>query len=314
MALAAVLSDDLALVLFSAAGFWIVYSFGKRHEFSQFSLGFTANIALAYSLKCITHIPHPLGQAGYLTYAFPSGHTEIAFFIAGFFFRKHPRLAGLALLIGALIAAERVASGAHTAFQVAGGAIIGWLAAEAFARWKAHTVGINELKRQLVHLLGVLFIPLALVASPLAAGAAALLGAAAAYAGVKWKWKVVEPFRREGDAIEPVLFFLSIAAVLFLFSQMAAFAAVAALTIGDSLATVYGRYFGSLHWMHGKTLEGSAMAFLGTFAALLVLSATPWQAAFVSAAVVVAEAAAPRKWDNAVVPFTAALAFVWLGG
>ena len=131
--------------------------------------------------------------------------------------------------------------------------------------------------RKLVHLSGAAF---ALVASfnpyvAVAGFAAGLLAFAALEAvkkpGAPWPPALYRDGERDGIASEPLLYLLSIAALLVIslfFLPAACYAAIVVLAVGDGVAGLVGGALGKHRLPYGrKTWEGTAAGFIAAAAA-----------------------------------------------
>jgi dolichol kinase len=169
--------------------------------------------------------------------------------------------------------------------------------------------------RKLVHIGGVLFVPLALYNQYLAL-AMAVLGTLVFIIFERQKRRVVPGFFRyfyrqqelSTVAMEPLAYLLSLVALLALsiiFMPMACYVAIIVMTVGDGCAALAGR------WMHGPKLPYSRKTWYGSLAGIIVsgivgyLIAGP--VAIVGAACGMAVEAYAGKHDNAI---TAAVALV----
>lgn len=176
-----------------------------------------------------------------------------------------------------------------------------------------------ELRRQFVHFLGVLAVPVILFAGRETAvvviGSLLLLLLAMSFYRARHRfrndWLETFILKRERPGAFPlsgaVFFFMGAFCALLLFSQQNAAAAVAVLALGDSMSTVVGKMWGRhrLFLNKSKSWEGSLAFFLFAAAALLFF-VQPQKAIVVAALTAVVEAL-PRLDDNFTVPIAAGL-------
>jgi|GEM_PF-1453781 len=176
-------------------------------------------------------------------------------------------------------------------------------------------VGLSELNRQLVHLLGVLSVPACYLLGPsiVAGGALAVALFMTLLTTVENAPRVVEDLLRdlggeEGLRDRPycsaVIFFAVVGGGFFLLPPSLASVVVIVLTVGDSFSTLIGLGWGKskLPGVEGKTWAGS---FGGFFASLLAISlfslfvSVPLLPGFLAAfAGITAEALTGRGDDN----------------
>ncbi|MBU2638103.1 MAG: SEC59/DGK1/VTE5 family protein [Nanoarchaeota archaeon] len=127
--------------------------------------------------------------------------------------------------------------------------------------------------------------------------------------GIKWFLKNFErrdiPYPGQGA----IYFVLGSFAVLGLFPQNIAYAAIMILALGDSLATIAGKYFGK-HKMGDKTVEGTIVGVIAGFigAVFFVSASAAFLGSFVA---MLAEALEIRLFgkvinDNILVPIVSA--------
>jgi len=132
-----------------------------------------------------------------------------------------------------------------------------------------------------------------------------------------WLWRGVfcAPFSRmiraheqQGDFTGATYILISVCATVALFDKPIAVAALAFIIVGDTLAALIGRRFGTWRFWRGKSLEGSVACFAGTaLVAFLApgLGLTPGLAGAVAAALV--EALPLGIDDNISVPLLSGL-------
>jgi dolichol kinase len=176
-----------------------------------------------------------------------------------------------------------------------------------------------ELRRQSVHFLGILAVPVMLYVERTAAtvmlgGFLMLLIALSFYRAKRTfdaRWLETFILKRERPGAFPlsgaVFFFLGAFCAFLLYSPLYAAAATAVLAVGDSASTVIGKLWGKhkLPLTGGRSWEGSAAFFAFSFVVLL-LFVQP-QKALLVAALSAAVEALPRLDDNFTVPIAAGL-------
>jgi dolichol kinase len=260
-------SSTLLLLLVPA---WFLFS--KSREMPKFFFGYGFAVILSEALKVFFLVPRPAPFEGY---GFPSSHALLAYFVATFIFLEKPRLWLPLFALAGIVAAGRVFIGVHTLADISVGALLGLVLAAAWHETKMLKADLTELARQSVHFLGVLLIPLAFFLGQQAIGIASLALAAlvflAAYASGTVK-AFSRFFARKGETryFNAAYYLGSCGLALLAFPQAAAFAGIAALAVGDSLSTLYGKHFGQMRipWNPDKTVEGSLACLVATYLAL----------------------------------------------
>jgi len=108
---------------------------------------------------------------------------------------------------------------------------------------------------------------------------------------------------------------------LLIFPPPIAAIAVYALAFGDGTASLAGKFFGRIRppFLFGKSLEGSAVCFLGVLASAYLVTVREgngnWPLALITAAAATTMELLPiRDWDNIIIPMTAGLVvtFLWV--
>ena len=262
------LSSWIAILMLGFVGIFLNEE--KNRFVFKFLLGLVFAVILNLSLKFIFNIPRYIGFGP----AFPSFHAQMAFFIAVMASLEKPRLGWFLLPLAGLISFSRVALGFHLLGEVVAGAFLGTLVAYWFFKVKLSAVYRKELARQLVHLSGILLVPLAIILPEKIAGALCFLAALfiifAPWTPVARIAKAFQRFRERGYR-GAFYFFLASGFVLFVFPFEAAAAGIIALSVGDSIATIYGRHIGKIHLFKHKSLEGSLACFLFVYAAVVFI-------------------------------------------
>lgn len=291
----------------------IVFSFGvliglliKRELRFLYKLlfGIGLSIFLNLFLKYLFLVPRIVEAFGP---SFPSFHTQMAFFIAAFVGREHPRLLIPFLGLATLVGISRYMLGLHTLIDIFFGAVIGMFIGISFYNTKMKKVSLIELGRQSIHFLGIILVPLSYYFPQQYIALALIPLTVLIFITLRRK---VKPFgdiflrEREKGYHAAIMFLLSLSAVLFFFSWKIATAAIFALCIGDSLATTYGRHFGTNRIVRNKTLEGSIVGFLVTYLALYFILGR--ELALITAFVAVLIELLPFN-DNITIPIGVAL-------
>jgi membrane-associated phospholipid phosphatase len=115
------LSDALAVTLPAVALGATLYRNDRRGT-EDFVRSAGANLAATATLKYITNLPRPDGGR----YAFPSGHTSVAFHSAGFIHRRYGLRYAAPLYIGAAVTGySRIRAHRHVLRDVVAGAALG---------------------------------------------------------------------------------------------------------------------------------------------------------------------------------------------
>lgn len=243
----------------------------EKHEFVfKFLLGTGFAFVLNVFLKFFFNVPRAVG----LGPAFPSFHTQMAFFIATMASLEEPRLGWALLPLAGFIGFSRIALGFHSLLDVVAGAILGAFVGYWFFKVKLKYISLKEIARQSVHLLGVALVPLAIIFPAKLVGAFCFLVALfAIFAPNTPLKKAANFFRRfkERGYEGAFFFFLASGFTLIVFPFKAALAGIIALSIGDSVATVYGKHIGRVRIFKNKSLEGSMACFIFTFVAVLLV-------------------------------------------
>jgi len=264
-----------------------------REQFKRTALFALAGALLSYGLKLLYGVGRvcPEGADCFTALAFPSGHASLAFAVALSFY---PTGAFLPFLIYAIfISIYRIVGGLHTFSEVMAGYALALLIFLFFHRGKAFKGGENELLRQSSHIfMGVLFILLFLFAKDLFLlsvflGSVLLLYYSAYIAGTV---PFLRPLERIFERDAPffgygALHFLTsmLIMALYIFDEKWALAGMLALTLGDGLSTVVGKYLGR-HALFSKTWEGT-ITFLAVSLAVFHLLGLPLWGAFALTAV-----------------------------
>lgn len=198
----------------------------------------------------------------------------------------------------------------------------------------------REVKRKLVHLLGVLTIPLSFfidkaILALLSLAFSLFLFFLGSYIEAKKDIRKRVPFRiREIEAIEDqfhdfllsltrgrsekyfsgaVIYLIGLAIALLVFPSPIAFVCVITLAVGDSLSTLVGVYFGKhkLPFNKKKSVEGSLAFFISTFVTSL-LFVSPIFALVASIVGTIVEAAELKINDNVLIPVIVGLVLIGL--
>ncbi|MBN3037592.1 MAG: phosphatase PAP2 family protein, partial [Candidatus Diapherotrites archaeon] len=216
-----------------------------------------------------------------------------------------------------LVAISRVELGLHTATDVITGALLGIAFALAFSKLRMRDVHINEIGRQAVHFLGILAVPLAAIIPQKSVAFLCFLTAMIALfiSLSKWKIKAITDLlsrEKENRYENAVVFYLVLAACLFILPWTLAAIAIVALTVGDAFTTFYGTHFGATPLPHNKkkTVEGAVAGFVATFLALFFIVGR--ELALILALVTVLAESLPAN-DNVTIPITTVIAATLLG-
>jgi len=246
----------------------------------------------SFFLKLIFHIPRICLGLEYCpsTYAFPSGHTTIAFAfftIVFLYFRKNPKIYLPIFLLAILISYSRIALNVHTPFDVVGGIVTGVIISLAwylfFKRIESGKDNLSFYFRKLIHLSGIAIIFLYLnverhyifvflLSLTLVFLISEILRLRKIYFPVIQE---ISNFCRKkeekGFLFEPFFFGFSLC-ILTLLPTKLFIAGSLPLVIGDAFAGLVGYTFGyhKLSYNKVKTLEGSLAFFISTLLSLLV--------------------------------------------
>ncbi len=231
---------------------------GKNDEFGKYVMALAFSGMFAMALKYLFLVPRVMGIGP----AFPSFHAQTAFIAALLFTSKRPRIRLPLIIVAIFASAARIGLGYHTPLDVVGGMFIGTVLAFLFANMSIKHVDWIELRRQAVHFLGIILIPLSYYAGNIVT--AAMIIPVAGFVlwsqqskGMKW----TQMFQRKGEKSyrAGALFVLSLAAALIVFPWEISSVCIVILCAGDSFAAVIGKHFHSHQWWFNKSksIEGS---------------------------------------------------------
>lgn len=176
-----------------------------------------------------------------------------------------------------------------------------------------------ELRRQAIHALGILAVPIILfverpAATIMLGGLLILLISLSTYRAKRAfqvKWLETFVLKRERPDVFPlsgaVFFFLGTFCAFLLYAPIYAAAAVAVLALGDSASTLVGKFHGrhKIFFNRSKSWEGSATFFALALIPLLFF-VSPQRAALVAFLTMLVEAL-PKIDDNFSIPVAAGL-------
>ncbi len=130
------------LLLAGLVYLWIIDGRVKKEVAMHALLAYFTSWTVAYFLKIFFHTTRPflISQIPPLTvtipqdYAFPSGHTAMAFGLAVTVFRHNRRWGTFFIIIASLVGAGRVWAHVHWPIDILGGAIVGTIVAIAIEK------------------------------------------------------------------------------------------------------------------------------------------------------------------------------------
>jgi len=278
----------------------------------RFTFGIVASSMFNAFLKFLIYVPRDFSWLP----AFPSFHAQAAFFAATFVSLKYRKFSVVLFGLAVLAAVARVELGMHSWFEVIVGVALGIIFGYAFYRVKMAALDFKELARQIVHLSGLLLVPVAYFWGNISAALLAVAGTV--LVAIAWKTKLrkyTDFFVREKEKdYSGAAIFLGIAALmLILFPWNIAAAAIVAVCIGDAFTAIYGKHFGFHTLWHSrkKTVEGSVFGFLAMFVALYFVLGT-WLALLCAAIATVVETF-PKVNDNITVPLAVVIVLKVVG-
>lgn len=105
-----------------------------------------------------------------------------------------------------------------------------------------------------------------------------------------------------GFVLGPVTLATGAMLALLLYPSTAAALAIYALAFGDGVASLFGRAFGRIRFVAGKTVEGSVACFLAVWFAALLVTGSVGVAVAVALAATVLEALPVKDLDNIILP------------
>ncbi|MCD6523353.1 MAG: phosphatase PAP2 family protein [Candidatus Diapherotrites archaeon] len=286
-----------------------LYPVIKRHYrfFMHLVAGVVLNTVLGFSLKYLFLVPRNVGFGP----AFPSFHTQTAFFIATMMSQRYPKGSVILFVLAGLLGIARVEKGLHTPVEVMAGALFGLL----FGLWmystKTKKISMKEIARQTIHFLAVLVVPLSYFFGKMYA----LLFIAICVLLVFIAYKVPEVrrltavFERNGERsyLKAGIFLGVIAIVILLFDWKVSACSIIALCVGDSVSTIVGMYLGShkVWYNPKKQWEGTLFSFFAVYLFLFFLIGREL-AIFVSLLTAIVETI-PKVDDNITIPLAVAL-------
>lgn len=116
-------AGDAALVLLPVSAVATTYFMKDKQGAWQFSKGFVLNLAVTGAMKVLINKERPL-QGG--DYAFPSGHTSVAFQSASFYHRRYGFKYSIpAYVLAGFTAYSRLNAARHDGWDILAGAIVG---------------------------------------------------------------------------------------------------------------------------------------------------------------------------------------------
>jgi dolichol kinase len=202
----------------------------------------------------------------------------------------------------------------HTPLEVLVGGFLGVIIACWFYDLKIKEINLRELSRQAVHFTGVLAVPFAYVFGPYLIGLISVLIAFIAYQVPRSSYaRYFKRFTRKNEKVfvNALLLLLSISVLFVLFPFEVAVAGVLAVTVGDSMSTLYGVHVGRIKLWGGKSVEGSLACFVFTYVCVLAFVGS--EIALPAAVLATLIESIPRVNDNFAVPMGVGLGLVLLG-
>lgn len=107
---------------------------------------------------------------------------------------------------------------------------------------------------------------------------------------------------RDGFVLGPVTLALGAMLALLLYPSTAAALAIYALAFGDGVASLFGRAFGRIPIIAGKTLEGSLACFATVWFVTLLVTGRVGVSFVIAASATVLEALPTEDMDNVILP------------
>jgi len=277
--------------------FALIYTFldkrdKKRISWILYVLLPSVLIAYGFSevLKFLFQIPRPcfLLENCPTGYSFPSSHATIitAFAIITILNLKKPKLYILPIILAVLVGLSRIALGYHTLTDVIGGAVIGFFVSilvneiyKKLSKVKIRIIGYYL--RKLVHISGIIFIPLSFILSRNQFILIFIFGTPLflllEYLRVKKNYIPIyketvtllsNPPELKSFLFEPLFYVIAIFLLFSFFPLKSFYIGTISLIIGDGLAGLIGFRFGKtkLPYNKRKSVEGSLACFISTFA------------------------------------------------
>jgi len=332
------------LGLFALVTAWRVWKSEDHHsQLVPALFSVVTALILAYIFKSVFAVPRPFVEYSLdalvpaISYAFPSGHTAVAFALLIPFWRIS-RWLGLAWCAFALaVGFSRVYELVHYPSDIAGGIFLGGAIGLIYSQPEAQKLlsllwKELEFRRQSFHFMaGFLvvflhwagFLRLRFIALALVLGL--IISIVSQYRKLPIISEIFHLFDRPRDKDFPgrgaFYYFLGVFLTLLIFSQEhinIAYAAILILAVGDSLNHLIAAplKIGKVPWNRRKNVLGVTLGILaGTLAALWFV---PWQAAFVASTVALLVETVPWRIgkyyldDNILVPLVAGGIIWWL--
>ncbi|MGB9824417.1 MAG: phosphatase PAP2 family protein [Candidatus Hydrothermia bacterium] len=120
-------------------GSLIYWSFSERRDLNlmkSYTAGLISSSIITQSLKFVVGRTRPDGENSRTNSSFPSGHSAVAFYVAGYFSGIYPKYRIPLYTWACGVALSRVYLKRHWPSDVIAGAIIGWGTAKFFYRHK----------------------------------------------------------------------------------------------------------------------------------------------------------------------------------
>jgi dolichol kinase len=307
---------------FCVALFWFIiplsfYALAKYRFAVKLSFMLALNALICMFLKYLLLIPRFEGYTG-IGPAFPSFHTQMAFFIATFVSLKYPKYTPVLMLLATFAGISRIMLQRHISSEVIAGTLLGVMFAFLFFKVRVEPINVGELARQSIHFLSVLIAPMAFVVDRylLATGLLIVMVFLILCSKIKHPLKslmdMVTRANEQRHYMGAIFLFFSSSVLLLLFPPAVAVSGILAIGIGDSLATIFGKHIGrfKLPYNSDKTLEWSFVAFMAMYVVLYFF----WGKELALAAALLAAfvETLPYPNDNLSVPFAVALFLVFI--
>jgi dolichol kinase/membrane-associated phospholipid phosphatase len=329
---------DVAYWMGFASAFIIIYPFlEKRSKRKQRWILYYLLPAIVLSslssffLKLIFKIPRICEGVEYCpeTYAFPSGHSTVAFslFTISLLHFKDIKIYLPLFFLAILVSYSRLALKVHTLSDVIGGALVGILVSSFwyyfFRRIENRKNGTSFYFRKLIHLLGiaVIFLRLTVETKYISALLFSLTSLFFVSELLRLReinlpifYEISEFCKKKeerGFLVEPFFFALSLFLLLYFPLDFFIVGSVS-LVIGDGLAGLIGYRFGShkLFYNKNKSVEGSVAFFISTLISFLLFFDV--KISFILALFSTILESILKKYENLILPFGCVLFYFGL--